>query len=141
MSQSDYIQYKKTQQVLKDQTKWSAVLEPSNYTSWEKYAIETTVPNTKLRHSRLLPKNTVNVLEMERKISSCPTFTLCSGTNQRPNRVTNTISVPMPTYRLNKVNDPTKCTFQKNAYVQRSCLCSKKICKCGTSVCEDYTPT
>ena len=133
-SQSDYIQYKKTQQVLSKQQKLPKVLEPNDYTSFEKYTIETTVPNTKLRHSRLIPPSTVSVLEMEKKTTNCPTFTMCKNTQTRQNRILNTMSNPLPTYRLNKINDPTRCTF---AYTNKNrvCSCNKTICKCGTIIC------
>jgi len=136
MSQSDYIQYKKTQQMLKDQTKLMPILYPNTYTMFEKYSIETTVPNTKLRYSRLIPENTISVLEMDKNVDTCPTFTFCKNTNNRPNRSLNTTSIPMPTYRLNKINTPTLCTFN-NGYVTRRCPCTKKICKCGTTICEN----
>jgi hypothetical protein len=135
MSQSDYIQYKKTQQVLFDQKKLPQILEPNNYTTFEKYTVETTVPNTKLRHSRLIPTSTVSVLEMDRKTTNCPTFTMCKNTQTRPNRVLNTISKPEPTYRLNKINKPNVCTFIYNIYKKRQCICSKTLCKCGTTIC------
>jgi hypothetical protein len=135
MSQSDYIQYKKTQQVLFDQKKLPQILEPNNYTTFEKYTVETTVPNTKLRHSRLIPTSTVSVLEMDRKTTNCPAFTMCKNTQTRPNRVLNTISKPEPTYRLNKIKKPKVCTFIYNKYKKRQCTCSKTLCKCGTTIC------
>lgn len=136
MSQSDYIQYKKTQQMLTNQSKLTPILYPTAYTMFEQYAIETTVPNTKLRHSRLIAPNTVSVLEMDKTLTTCPTFIVCKNTNTRPNRVLNTTSIPMPTYRLNKINTPTLCTFN-NGYITRTCPCTKKICKCGTTICEN----
>ena len=134
MSQSDYIQYKKTQQVLFNQIKLPKILEPNHYTSFEQYTIETTVPNTKLRHSRLIPPSTVSILDMDRKITNCPTFIMCKNTQTRPNRILNTMSKPTPTYRVNKINDPIRCTF---AYTNKTrvCSCNKKICKCGTIIC------
>lgn len=136
MSQSDYIQYKKTQKLLQNQTELKPILWPDTYTMFEQYAISTTVPNTKLRYSRLIPKNTISVLEMDQVVTTCPTFIMCNNTNERPNRVLNTVSKPTPTFHLNKVNTPTVCTFN-NGYITRSCPCTKTICKCGTTICEN----
>jgi len=138
MSQSDYIQYKKTQHVLSNQSEnLSKVLDENDYTRFEKYAIETTVPNSKLRYSRLIPPSTISVLNMDRKIANCPTFILCKNTSTRPNRVLNTFSKPAPTVVLNKVNDPTVCTFHPTQHTTRVCQCTKTICKCATTICEN----
>jgi hypothetical protein len=137
MSQSDYIQYKKTKQVLKDQTKLSKILDTKGYTMFETYKIATTVPNTKLRYSRLIPYSTTSIFNMDVQINNCPTFILCNNTDGRPNRVLNTTSLPIPTYKLNKINDPNTCTFHPTNNTTRICSCSKTICKCGTTICEN----
>ena len=136
MSQSDYIQYKRTQAMLKEQTKLPKVLEQRVFTDAEQYQIETTIPNTKLRYSRLLPPNTQSVFGMERKMSSCPSFILCKDTDTRPNRVLNTESLPAPTFRLNKNYQPSRCFYRINEWVTRSCVCDAHVCKCGTRICE-----
>jgi len=133
MSQSDYILYKKTQQVLKEQNKLSPVIMSKDYTEYSKYAVETTISNTKLKYSKLVPPNKVDVLDMEKTITNCPTFVLCKNTDQRPNRVNNTFSNPPPTFKVNKVYTPTLCTFTNDS-VTRVVPCSKKICKCKTTI-------
>jgi hypothetical protein len=133
MSQSDYIQYKKTQQILKDQTKMPKILGPNEYTMFAQYTTETTIPNTKLRYSRLIPSSTKTILDMYKTTTNCPTFVLCKNTNTRPNRVLNTTSIAKPTFKLNKIENPTVCTFTKTN-VTRVCSCSKTICKCGTTI-------
>jgi hypothetical protein len=142
MSQSDYIKYKKTQQVLNEQTKFPKVIGTSDYTNFEKYTIETTVPNIKLRYSRLIAPSTISVLDMDKNFinnstHTYPTFILCRNTNTRPNRVLNTVSKPSPTLRLNKVYNPSLCTFHPTEYTTRVCPCNKHICKCATIICED----
>ena len=159
MSQSDYIKYKRTQNVLKTQSKLQKVLNENDYISYETYGIETTIPNTKLRPSRLIPSNKISVMEIDRVITSCPTFTLCKNTHNRANRVLNTVvsaNAP-PTFKSGKltgkqlgvngkepIENSIKCTFnikqngKINTYIQRNCTCYKlpKLCKCGTSICE-----
>ena len=133
MSQSDYIALKRTQNILKIQ-ELPAVLTPTSYTSYVTYNLETTVSNTKNAYSRLLPSGKTNIFTMEKSVTNCPTFTLCANTNQRPNRVLNTLTRPNPTFRFNKIYKPTTCTFT-NGFVTRKCVCSKTVCKCGTDYC------
>ena len=142
MSQSDYIQFIRTADLLKNNEQ-PAVLTGQDYTTFEKYALETTVQNTKNSFSRLIPQNTtvfktifpntdpvrLNISDMEIKVSSCPTFKFCINTNTRPNRVLNSFRLPALTYRLNKNYVPKRCQFKYGSII-RSVWCNKKVCKC-----------
>jgi hypothetical protein len=147
MSQSDYIQFIRTADVLKNQTKLPPVLTSNEYTDYESYALETTIPNTKHSFSRLLPTNSRTIFDMEKKVSLCPTFQLCSNTNQRPNRrplpnsiifptyrITKTgVRYPAPTNRTSKSYTPPTCTYI-DGNVTRTVACNKNYCKCRTRV-------
>ena len=158
MSQSDYIQFIKTADVLSNQKELSPVLTSNSYTAYESYALETTIPNTKNSYSRLLPPTTRTIFDMEKKVSSCPTFTLCKNTNQRPNRVLNTseniivngnqvpytadhtyritktgVRYPAPLIRTSKSYTAPTCTYT-DGYVTRTVACGKHVCKCRTRV-------
>lgn len=144
MSQSDYIQFIRTADILKT-NELPAVLSEQAYIDFEKYTLETTIQNTKQSFSRLLPQSTspfttvfpntdpsrANIFDMEKKISTCPTFIMCKNTNTRPNRVLNSAKPPPATFRLNKVYTPNTC-YIRHGYVIRSVRCSKKVCKCRT---------
>ena len=74
MSQSDYIQFIKTADVLKNQTTLPPVLTSKEYTDYESYALETTITNTKNSFSRLLPPTDPTrrtIFDMEKKVSLC----------------------------------------------------------------------
>jgi hypothetical protein len=148
MSQSDYIEFTKTVEILKNIKKLPAVLTEQHYTGFEKFNLETTVFNTKNSFSRLLPLNTdafktafpntdpvrIDIAEMELKVPSttCATFTLCKDTNKRANRVLNSFALPRPTYRFIKPHiAPKTCTFKYGSII-RTVRCSKKVCKCRT---------
>jgi len=150
MSQSDYIQFIRTADVLKNQTKLSPVLTSNEYTDYESYALETTITNTKNSFSRLLPPTDPTrrtIFDMEKKVSLCPTFQLCSNTNQRPNRrllpnsiifptyrITKTgVRYPAPTNRTSKSYTPPTCTYI-DVNVTRTVACNKNYCKCRTRV-------
>ena len=132
MSQSDYIKLLNTTQVLQN-GKLPSILTSDSYTALEGYNLETNVTNTKNSYSMLQQSGYKNIFGMEKKVSSCPTFTMCIRTNTRPNRVLHSPQIPRPIYRMNKVYTPIKCQFKKG-YVVRSATCSKHTCKCGTRI-------
>lgn len=152
MSQSDYIQLKRTTVVLKsNQTNQSQkakrlppVLETGDYTDFESYNLETTVSNTKNTFSRLTLPSNKKIFNMEKNVANCTTFPLCINTNQRVNRVLNTGQLnPAPVNKLlpgfkpnaNKTFTPTTCTFTvQNGKVTRTIACDKTVCKCRTRV-------
>jgi len=116
MSQIDYVQWKRTTTVLKSQNKLDPVLLPNDYTEFKQYALETTVPNTKMTFHRLLTPNHQYVLDMDRISTSCPTFIVCRNTNTRPNRRLHTVSIPSTTKRLNKNDAPFKFCHPLSIY-------------------------
>jgi hypothetical protein len=142
MSQSDYIQFKKTAVVLKN-AELPPVLDPDQYTSFVSYNLETTVPNTKNAFSRLYLSGQQRIFNIDKNVSGCTTFPLCINTNTRANRVLNTAEKivvnggtqipykPAPTERFNKIFSPATCTFSlQNGKVKRKISCNKMICKC-----------
>ncbi len=87
MSQSDYLKFKKTSRLLKDQADFDPVLLPSDYIAGKDFNLETTVQNTKQINNQLTPSGKQIVFGMERTTGgNCPTFLLCRGTNARVNR-------------------------------------------------------
>ena len=87
MSQSDYLKFKKTSRLLKDQADYDPVFVPSEYMAGIDFNLETTVLNTKQTNNQLKPSDKQVVFGMERTTGgNCPTFTLCTGTNGRANR-------------------------------------------------------
>ena len=141
MSQSDYINFKKTSLILKNNlNKLPSVLTPELYTAFTKYNLETTVSNTKNSYSRLLLGDKKYFLEIEKNVASCPTFILCNNTNNRINRIENAIQNPTPIYKWKKTSSykPTTCLIT-SGFVTRHCLCSKKSCKCKTEYYPEKT--
>lgn len=155
MSQSDYIQFTKDTQVLSNIRKnLPPVLNPSDYTAYEAYNLETTVVNTKSVFSKLDLAGRQRIFDMEIKPPSCASFTLCVNTQSRANRVLNPVAKTgtgaaqpaVPTNRFlpgfkpgtNKIFNPTRCTFVKG-YVIRSVVCTKDVCKCRTRYIDRHT--
>ena len=87
MSQSDFIKFKRTERLLRDQTKFEPVLTPSEYTAYMNFNLETTVTNDKQTNNQLIPSDRQIVFGMEKNICDGYTeFLLCSGTQDRANR-------------------------------------------------------
>lgn len=147
MSQSDYINFKKTALILKNNStaalnELPPVLTPELYTAFTTFNLETTVSNTKNAYSRLLPSGRKQFLDIEKNVSNCSSFILCKNTNTRPNRIKNTFQNPMPIYKWKKTSTyvPNTCSFSsikngcinrlKNGHITRRCICINKVCKC-----------
>jgi hypothetical protein len=156
MSQSDYIQYTKSVEVLGNIKKnLTPILNPSDYTAYTTYNLETTVKNTKTVFSKLDISGNQRIFDMEKKPPTCISFPLCINTNSRANRVLNSVAKmngvaqpAIPTNRslpgfkpnANKTFVPTKCTFRKG-YIIRSVSCSKDVCKCRTRYIDSHVIT
>lgn len=123
MSQSDYIQYKKTSVELKEQaksenvSKLPPIFNSSQYTLFKQYALENTIVNTKESLLRLQPSGTQNVFNMDKKYTvNCPRFIVCNQTTTRPNikpvlnRPFSTSTYPsiMPSYNLAQKSKPNQ---------------------------------
>jgi hypothetical protein len=130
MSQSDYIKLKKTSMILKN-NELPPVLTPEDYTDFVQYNLETTVTNTKKSYSRLLLPGNRDIFDMEKNVSGCVGFILCTNTNERPNRVLNTAVAypysPTPTkkYIKNVPYPPCPCSVNKpKKYIKsHPCAC------------------
>jgi hypothetical protein len=85
MSQSDYIKYKKVSSKLK-MNALLPVLTSQEYTDYKQYTIQNTVINTETLTNNSVADGYILIFNKQRKVSSCPTFGLCTGTNQRNNR-------------------------------------------------------
>ena len=103
MSQSDYIQYKKLSQEIKQLSKYDPVLSQQDYTLFKQYTLESTITNTKPIKNQLVLSGKQPIFNMERKISNCPinSFVLCRNTNTRINRKLNTLNLERSEMTLN----------------------------------------
>lgn len=86
MSQSDYLKYKKTSVILKQQTELPNVLKPSELTEYKSYSLENTIINTKPSYYKLIEDGEVNIFNMVKTVGNCPQFIVCKGTKNRPYR-------------------------------------------------------
>jgi hypothetical protein len=115
MSQGDYIRRKRVANQLKTQKKLSPVLNAGEYIDYKEFSLENTVVSTKTNYNNLVPSNVSVIFDMHTtSVSTCPQFILCSGTNQRPNRVLRSLapSAPLALKPIHKTIDKTaKCNY------------------------------
>ena len=86
MSQSDLIKHKRIGTILK-MNKLDAIFTNQDYIDFKQYKIANTIENTTTLTTQLVPSGYNLIFGIEKKISECPSFIVCSGTDERPNRV------------------------------------------------------
>lgn len=119
MSQSDYINRKKSSQILRtDISRLSNVLSQKEYKMYSKYNLENTIKSKNLTPSSLLAAGKHRILNMEMeesKLQNCPEFKVCENTHDRPYRKLNTMSLANKTYYLSKnIAYPIDCKCSKS---------------------------
>jgi hypothetical protein len=106
MSQSDYINRKKSSHILRsDVSRFSNVLTQKEYNMYSKYNLENTIKSKNLTPSSLLAVGKHRILNMEveeSKLQNCPEFKVCENTHDRAHRKLNTMSIANKTYYLSK---------------------------------------
>jgi hypothetical protein len=143
MSQSDYIKYKRvsTQLYLDASRNQLPVFTAQNYLDYEQFQIQNTVKNTLNNYSLLTPSGEQIVFDMEKRVSNCPTFKICTDTNKRPNRVL-AKQFYSTSRNLPSTKDlPLNWRIKKNASnLKNECNCSlnsintlKYVCRCKTT--------
>jgi len=71
MSQSDYIEFKKTQNLLYDLKKSSKILSSQDYIRFKQYAVESSVVNTLPQLNQLIPMGNTIIFDMNVNVN-CP---------------------------------------------------------------------
>jgi len=123
MSQSDYLQHKKLSNQLKHQAEYPPVFSSQDFLLFKKYTLVNSIQNTKLEYSQLAYPNYQNIFDIEKKVSNCPSLTMCRSTQSRPNRKLNTYQSPTPhpiaPLYMKKIN-PTALNITNTTY----CKCT-----------------
>ena len=148
MSQSDYIKLKRTATNLKEQAKHDAIYKSTDYTTFKEYSLEKTIPNNKITFNQLRMPGTKTIFDIEKKVSDCPSFILCSGTQARANRRP-LDAVQQSCYPVMKapgrsmprlLNTITKKPFLNTKKYRMICVCKNVSCVCEetcVSPCRD----
>jgi endo-beta-N-acetylglucosaminidase D len=118
MSQSDYIKHKKTSTVLKQISKLPPVLSTNGYNEYVGYSLDKQVSNTKINYNKLIQSGYKRKFSMDLPhMNECPDFTICTGTNERSNRVPlSTVYFqpkPLPFLQYDKQLPQCKCITEE----------------------------
>ena len=130
MSQSDYLKYKRVSTRLRvdnDTAKQPPVFPSKTLTQNQQYALTNSITNTKPRYNQLVPSGRQPVFGMEKTVTNCPTFPVCTNTNSRTNRVPMTCkadpNIPSPE-PLNIWNRGWDSTVNASANLKNECKCA-----------------
>lgn len=138
MSQSDYIKRKRTAANLKEQAKHDAIYKSTDYTGFKEYGLEKNIIDTKVTYNRLRVPGYKTTFDIEKKVSDCPDFIVCTGTDERDNRrpldagqqscfpVMKPPGIPMP----RRLNITTKKPFPSANKYRMDCKCKNTECDC-----------
>jgi hypothetical protein len=96
MSQSDYLKYKKTATVLKQQSDLSKVLNSQELSEYKMFSLENTIINTIPTKNALVTPGSIRIFNMNKKVTNCPSFQVCTSTNNRVNKKKNAFNLPTP---------------------------------------------
>tara|TARA_B100001093_G_scaffold136049_1_gene128572 strand:- start:9021 stop:9431 length:411 start_codon:yes stop_codon:yes gene_type:complete len=117
MSQGDYLRRKRVANMLRIDESEHPVYDSSKFLQFKQFQLENEITTTSIDYSNITAPNNQMIFGMDRDVTNCPTFILCSGTSLRPNRVPLTGK---------KFNDYQLTWHQKNAMDN-----SKELwCKC-----------
>lgn len=110
MSQSDYLQNKKTAIVLRNVSKLSPVLMSGEYTEFRGYSLDKQINNSKVVFSKLIQPNYNRKFDMDLRSNSCSATPLC---NKRfvHSTYASTPLISTPIY------------FKKNPFKLPMCIC------------------
>lgn len=148
MSQSDYIQYKRSAVELIHLADYPSVLDSSDYTNFAQFTVENQVVNTSVVYHKMKPTiynitsaataylNAQQVFDIERpypSVCSSSLFPLCSNTNDRSNR-----TPPWWKDVAGNTNLATIIPFKPPIYVKHPTTQKSKWVKC---VCGNITDT
>jgi len=96
MSQSDYINRKKTAQILYEKEDLDHILPSQQLTNFKTVVLPNDIEFENVEFNPLLPANKQRIVGIDNGVSSivdCPTFVLCNNTQMRLNRKSGQMSM------------------------------------------------
>lgn len=135
MAQSDYLKYKRVTTQLKiNGSNFASVLNAQDYVNYKEYALEKSIVNNKTIYNRITPTGIQPIFGMDKVVTNCPDFLVCSGTNSRPYRVPMLASLFTPTPQAlsikatkNAANQKSGCKCVLDSKYTNANLCNCKL--------------
>lgn len=132
MSQSDYLRRKRISNVLNLDAAKNPIYRSKQYVDFKQYQLENEITSTNISYRKIVPSDKQIIMNMERNVANCPTFILCSGTSQRPNRVAHKgrmcEDLPLNWNEINALDNAKepwcKCSINRSTSDANSCSCA-----------------
>jgi hypothetical protein len=86
MSQSDYLKRKRIATILRLDAARYPVFSEKDLLDFKQFSLENSITSDNEILNRTLPDNKRMIFNIEQTVDACPSFIVCSGTNERPNR-------------------------------------------------------
>lgn len=88
MSQSDYLRRKRISNMLRIDIAEDPIYDSKKFLEFKQYQLENEITSSNINYNeRIVPDGKQLIFNMERTVTNCPSFILCTNTSQRPNRV------------------------------------------------------
>lgn len=134
MSYSDYLNFKKTTQILKELDKFDSTLDSDIYTRFKSFNLQTTIVNNNAINNKLyLPNKPQIVFDIEKSTVNCPQFNLCdsgSRVNRKPLNALQSTCFPIMKAPGRSVPKYLKKPKERCANTLLSCKCVSSYCEC-----------
>ena len=130
MSQSDYLRRKRVANILKIDAAENQIYDSSMYLKFKQFQLENVVTSDNVNYSNIKDANNQIIFNMERDVSVCPSFVLCT-TSARPNRVEHRGRLcndyPLNWYEKKVAENAKelwcKCELNRSTTDANACLC------------------
>ena len=135
MSQSDYLRRKKVANELSLDASLNPIYDYSKYLTFKQFQFQNEIGSSNINYSNIINQNNKNLFGVERNVTNCPSFAVCSdsvtGGLVRENRVPHVGRMcndyPLNWYE-NKVKEEAKnldckCELNRTATDANACAC------------------
>lgn len=135
MSQSDYLRRKKVANELSLDASLHPIYDHSKYLTFKQFQFQNEITSSNIDYSNIINQNNKNIFGIERNVTNCPTFSVCSdsvtGGLVRENRVPHVgrmcSDYPLNWYE-NKVKEEAKnldckCELNRTTTDANACAC------------------
>lgn len=135
MSQSDYLRRKRISNMLRIDIAEDPIYNSKKLLEFKQYQLENEITSSNINHQRVVPSGSQLILNMERTVTNCPSFILCTNTSQRPNRVAHSgrmcNDLPLNWRKKNALDNAKepwcKCQLNRSTTDANKACCS--VCK------------
>jgi|UniRef100_A0A6C0ITB4 hypothetical protein len=87
MSQSDYLRRKRISNILYNDISDNPIYNSKTLLDFKQYQLENEIVSLNINNQKMGSAESQRIFNMDRNVTNCPTFIVCTNTSLRPNRV------------------------------------------------------